>query len=1195
MNKCVFIKIYLGNINTSVNYVWRRAVTFKGGCTEAFVVIGCGMSRFHKMYIGNLKQSDEFHSLVLHTIRDFGIKHRHKKNHFSKSIQDTRHTPKGSKVFRRPLCALKTQNVTLKSGTAVEIPSFVVEACCHIKHHCNVEGIFRKAGSAARLREIKAIIDGGKRLESQHHVIDVSNILKLFFRELPEPLLPFSFHDLLLRCLLVKDKATEAILLTCLLFPSVHLNTLVYLMEFFREVANNEESNKMGITNLAIIITPSLMPVEEKIMNNGTRLGHHVRVIEILLHNTERIGFLPEFLIEKALNSGCVVSTSEEMDYSENDENKVKKKKKRRSGSLTRMINGLKKIVGKGSPDVNVCPVVSTPDFSSPCVKSTKKRKLQESSGAFSSKKKRDILRSLPQSVTLANAPCTPLPATIGELHYTPRVHSHPNLTAAKSESRLKSRLSVRKSAKKLKKVNTSSAVETDTSCRSEKEHRTSLDWQWKNGPWKRKKCLSSSDTPVYTPDVVADNRSTDSVFCSDSTSCTSVFDEGVDLSSSVSSSESEFVKIPKSEYEEIKNRVSAIENRISQEFGCIASNPINNIGDIPLIDESEDETCSAKKVQSAYEKTLEESGKLGDPISTDQLAKRLSKELKIRHSLENKIIRSPSARKIGTIRRRSRENARTSLDKMNKNNSPKHVVRHASLKQNPSQFVGQDQVFYAKSNLRRGRPNTVFSGLPHPSPLRVPVVNNVETPKMDFVFGQDSHQTDGQSLMVTSGKETSNSNMLCTESVKSSHTFEDNSNINTANRCEVRRASSFHGTDLLNSNTCDIKKSVSQGDVACTTSNCGKQLLNIQSNSNHSEWENGPQFFRKHDVQKVPISGRESVVKIRSQNAGMVLARMRLFDKKEDPNRTPSRVTYLHPGGEEKLEKTSIAVAQNNAQSLRIKCIQDNFLEKLNAQSVPGERRRSVRLNSAPGQSLALKGSPKKIGSPRKKYQSQKSPKSDNKKQKHKSSKSPQKEKRNTNSGNECNIKKCNSLRENLYRSPLASKINSTAPSSILNCGKENMSSTKNFVVSPLSKVNNENYDTKTEIIQQIHLPENLKETIYDVCTPRIEKMSKMSMSPLKDCNRIDVNATTQFESNRQNTYKTPRTSPFIKKPLLVKSPTELIRTPYCRTPAPVSNSHRAATPLKALPNLNACTPVVSYKQSSCVLREKSKRTVQT
>lgn len=68
-------------------------------------------------------------------------------------------------------------------------------------------------------------------------------------------------------------------------------------------------------------------------------------------------------------------------------------------------------------------------------------------------------------------------------------------------------------------------------------------------------------------------------------------------------------------------------------------------------------------QVQDQYERTLEESDKLLLESSTsEQLARQMSRGLRIRKSAEQRVIRSPSARKIGAIRRRSRESPRGNL-----------------------------------------------------------------------------------------------------------------------------------------------------------------------------------------------------------------------------------------------------------------------------------------------------------------------------------------------------------------------------------------------------------------------------------------------------------------------------------------------------------------------------------------------------
>ena len=84
------------------------------------------------------------------------------------------------------------------------------------------------------------------------------------------------------------------------------------------------------------------------------------------------------------------------------------------------------------------------------------------------------------------------------------------------------------------------------------------------------------------------------------------------------------------------------------------------------LPDSTDEEKSAAPvplSVQGAYVKALEESEKLLlQRVATEQLARQLGRGLRIRRSADQRVIRSPSARKIGAIRRRSRESPRLSL-----------------------------------------------------------------------------------------------------------------------------------------------------------------------------------------------------------------------------------------------------------------------------------------------------------------------------------------------------------------------------------------------------------------------------------------------------------------------------------------------------------------------------------------------------
>lgn len=163
---------------------------------------------------------------------------------------------------------------------------------------------------------------------------------------------PGNFQESILRCLLCKgtpERRVSAIKMVCLLLPTINLNTLVYFMQFLNFVSLYSSTNKMSIKNLAIILTPGLMPMPENI---GQRLASHVQVMEILIEHAHEIGLVPEALLIRMPNFLLSESTMTNQhnftmslanarrsmgpSFLEVPQTDVKKKKKRRSGSLTR-------------------------------------------------------------------------------------------------------------------------------------------------------------------------------------------------------------------------------------------------------------------------------------------------------------------------------------------------------------------------------------------------------------------------------------------------------------------------------------------------------------------------------------------------------------------------------------------------------------------------------------------------------------------------------------------------------------------------------------------------------------------------------------------------------------------------------------------------------------------------------------------
>lgn len=59
------------------------------------------------------------------------------------------------KIFGVSLNNLEYTEVKLSNGAVCRIPIFISDACARIMEHIEVEGIFRKAGSQLRQKEIR--------------------------------------------------------------------------------------------------------------------------------------------------------------------------------------------------------------------------------------------------------------------------------------------------------------------------------------------------------------------------------------------------------------------------------------------------------------------------------------------------------------------------------------------------------------------------------------------------------------------------------------------------------------------------------------------------------------------------------------------------------------------------------------------------------------------------------------------------------------------------------------------------------------------------------------------------------------------------------------------------------------------------------------------------------------------------------
>uniref|UniRef100_A0ABD2X0J7 Rho-GAP domain-containing protein n=1 Tax=Trichogramma kaykai TaxID=54128 RepID=A0ABD2X0J7_9HYME len=840
------------------------------------------------MLIYDVLHKEKVYSIVANNLRTLGVKYRIKKNAI-KTDKPDRNAVALKKVFKTPLSYLPLDVVNLSSGAIIHVPVFVSQATAFLLKHVNQEGLFRKAGLQVKQKEIIARLDNGGSLGDKYNPLDVANCFKTFLRSLPEPLIPFTYHDVFVRCGMLKEKKEEALLMACILLPPHHLNTLAFIMEFLKTVAQHETQNKMGIDNLARVVGPNIMPLPDTstIVAVQTRLEAHLNIIKILIENSEKIGVLPDD-VSSAINMDAVGST-DELDIDKSDPSALfkSKKKKHRSGSLNRMISGLRKMVGKNhSPsgtETQENHIVAEPTTQShtPSVKVGKKRKNNDQSHlrrhpVRESQKAQKHKISTEQKLPEKSERPKKLRLSLDRL--VPRSHKNKSNGLDDSvESRKKS-------------FSPESRWLTGSSAEAKKRRRTkSIDSPYRRSP--RAKVPHAEANEQSHEDVFMDAEINLSDDCANSKrrsshnySLRSL--SSPNISTATDDNNGEYVKIPKSEYEEIKTRVSAIESRISQEFKSITNEATETLISHPIT-----------KVQSEYENLLEETN-IENSASADQLAKRLSKELKIRKSSEHKIIRSPSARKIGSMRRRSQEKPVRKVQRtvswhisdksLNRTSVVSAQPRVNSLALSPNKPC---KLARSKPLLKRDSYKSLTQTPTKPEHMSSDNLSAETNARLEYLQ-QQLNTLISHTAEHTRGAFSDDDFLPLDDSYENKKSAKHESPIRDGDSVNLRRASSFNDENFIDNSQYfnDKLTEVLRGNalknpsVSPSPNKEPKTVLKTPGTGRKEKtvsWKDADDYFQQEAKLRTPVptTGRASVAKLRTQNAGMVLAKAKLFD----------------------------------------------------------------------------------------------------------------------------------------------------------------------------------------------------------------------------------------------------------------------------------------------------------------------------
>ncbi|XP_070981099.1 rho GTPase-activating protein 27-like isoform X1 [Oncorhynchus clarkii lewisi] len=191
-------------------------------------------------------------------------------------------------VFCCHLAALCAQENTT-------IPSFV-EKCIRAveKRGLDMDGLYRVSGNLAVIQKL--------RFKADHEELDledgqwedihvITGALKLFFRELPEPLFPFSHFSRFIQAIRTVDYHHKVSYMRELVesLPRPNHDTMELLFSHLRKVIEYGEENRMTVQNVAIVFGPTLLRPEMESANITMHMVFQNQIVELILNQYEYI------------------------------------------------------------------------------------------------------------------------------------------------------------------------------------------------------------------------------------------------------------------------------------------------------------------------------------------------------------------------------------------------------------------------------------------------------------------------------------------------------------------------------------------------------------------------------------------------------------------------------------------------------------------------------------------------------------------------------------------------------------------------------------------------------------------------------------------------------------------------------------------------------------------------------------------
>ncbi|XP_051985567.1 rho GTPase-activating protein 15 isoform X2 [Xyrauchen texanus] len=197
------------------------------------------------------------------------------------------------------------------------VPQFVRKCTEAVERRgLETDGIYRVSGNLAVIQKLRFAVDHERAITTDgrylfpedlvqerldlddpqwEDVHVITGALKLFFRELPEPLVPYGFFHDIVETVKIPDylDQVDRLKLLVISMPPPNHDTLRHVIRHLKRVKERSDSNRMTTQNIGIVFGPTLMRPENECGNMAINMLYQNQAIELLLSEYEHI-FGPE-------------------------------------------------------------------------------------------------------------------------------------------------------------------------------------------------------------------------------------------------------------------------------------------------------------------------------------------------------------------------------------------------------------------------------------------------------------------------------------------------------------------------------------------------------------------------------------------------------------------------------------------------------------------------------------------------------------------------------------------------------------------------------------------------------------------------------------------------------------------------------------------------------------------------------------